>query len=1715
MAHITNSWNPLDWFKVGSQKKVKRNSQLVLESLEGREVPATLLVTNLLDSTNASFPTSGSLREALAKAKSGDEIRFDESLFPEGQGTKKLILNGAVGELVVLQNNVSIVGPGKFTTGSNEYKLQIQSDIGFAEGSFTNLITNGGKDYKPGDILDQGSTTFEGGAVFQVQAVNSSGAVTQIKVINPGANSVFTGLLSDSSSATGLNRLTPRPSNDLIPRVGSGLQLTITNQDKALASALVLSQIINATPQTLNISGIQFGDANYQAIIQNLGSLSLNDCKFYDDPNVPGATDIYISAAVGSGDISVVNSSFSGGFYQVSSSGQGTFTFKNSIFTEADGGASLGRAISLRGGGATTTIESCGFTLLDSGVYTTTQTATVNNSYFSSVYGGFAADGADTTVTNCYFADNKGVVVGINNHGNSIGTLSAYGGANLTVKKSLFLRNTISDIDNLNSGGAAIFNYSGILNIDQCGFSENSISITGYPNPDPNAPNFVDNPNQIPTAANSGGGAVFSGGTTTITNSYFNQNKVVSTVDFWEYTKLTPGSAPADSKPQYGGGGALYLTSNNGQTAQITLTNNTITQNSVIFDSQNATTVPYINIPATGSGLNGGALLIASGVDTSVSNYSTPRPFKGTTQALLVNNTITDNTLINDSVIGVRALSSNVRTVFSTTVAPAAGWLNPTDTGGLFNNTSNGSSVNFLNNIIINNTGIEYVSDYGNGTVAYSNTGSRYTQGTGEGGNGSLSSLGHNLFDNAFSYWNGGNYNLYRTTGDLVYSGTQPIFDIYGLRNNQGPMIGLITGQPTGILPDQGQGNILTIAIDRLSPARDAGNSSVYNTGQPVSLKTDARGVKRLINLAVDMGSYEVQTGTITIIPPPQLKPAEPPSIPNQYLLSNYGVPFSITASILPNDNIPSNLPIGGTAKLVSASNARVEYATGTVYPVSLNDPSKGGTVQFGLNSTLGNTLPAGTNDYIIVYNGSESYAISQSNVFSAVVSPSATETILNTGYPNPQGPNSDVIFTGYVDYFPSTSVPTGTITIRSRPQGSTENWANLVTTTLGVNGEFSVPAQFSSLGDFDVQAVFASTDTAKFQNSISNTVYQEIGYIPKVELDPIPFIDKYERGQDVTFTANVYYDPATGTPPGTVTFATTSGIQIFTVSPPTPSPAGTMTYTITLDPAMVPIGESQIVAIYNRDGGQYVSQESLPETLIITGRTTTTTLTASPTSGVYGSPVVFTALVSPGGPPNYAGGSVEFYAGSTLLQTLPLTFAGSIPQPVQYTTYGLQGGNYSVTARFTGDGENYLPSTSDPISLTISKAATQLGLKSNFDRVQVGTPITLTATLSNSAFDPAVQPTGPISFYLGGLLVGTSTLKGNTATLVVTPSETGTLVYEAKYAGTNNYAPCSGSTTVTAFQQTTENFFLVAPQQGPFVQMFDRITNQQTTVFEPFGPSYSGGFTVAKGDINSDGVADLLYSPRSGGQIQIYDGVNFNPMGTVYPFGIGLNSSLSIAVGDINGDGYGDVISAPSGIGFAPHVVAISGRDLTTTLFSQYAYAPQFHGGVSVAAGEVNGDGALDIITAPLVGAPPHIVTFNGRTGAVMQSYYAYSPLYMGGTSITAADLNGDGFTEIITGASAAAPHVVVVDARTMSVKASFYAYAPGFGGGVRVSTIQDVNGDGVNDILTAPGLGAGPNIVRFDGAKALMGQPSVIDSFFAYGPTPSLNYYGGSYIG
>src|SRR5205085_903877 len=142
-------------------------------------------------------------------------------------------------------------------------------------------------------------------------------------------------------------------------------------------------------------------------------------------------------------------------------------------------------------------------------------------------------------------------------------------------------------------------------------------------------------------------------------------------------------------------------------------------------------------------------------------------------------------------------------------------------------------------------------------------------------------------------------------------------------------------------------------------------------------------------------------------------------------------------------------------------------------------------------------------------------------------------------------------------------------------------------------------------------------------------------------------------------------------------------------------------------------------------------------------------------------------------------------------------------------------------------------------------------------------------------------------------------------------------------------------------------------------------------------------------------------------------------------------------------------------------------------------AYSPYFLGGVRVATGDLTGDGVPDIFTAPGPGGGPDMRVFDGVNGALIREFMAYDQHFTGGVYVAAGDINGDGKADIITGAGAGGgPQVEAFSGANGAVLQSFYAYSPNFTGGVRVGWVADINGNGMGEIITGAGPGGGPHV-------------------------------------
>jgi FG-GAP-like repeat/FG-GAP repeat len=310
----------------------------------------------------------------------------------------------------------------------------------------------------------------------------------------------------------------------------------------------------------------------------------------------------------------------------------------------------------------------------------------------------------------------------------------------------------------------------------------------------------------------------------------------------------------------------------------------------------------------------------------------------------------------------------------------------------------------------------------------------------------------------------------------------------------------------------------------------------------------------------------------------------------------------------------------------------------------------------------------------------------------------------------------------------------------------------------------------------------------------------------------------------------------------------------------------------------------------------------------------------------------------------------------------------------------------------------------------------------------------------------------------------------------------------------------------------TARVLFATGPGAGhsPLVKVtLDTGGENSTVSFFAYPRNFTGGVRVAVGDVNGDGVADIITAPGAGAgpHVKVFDGRMLGQRGALLmsfnAFPGFFRGGVFVAAGDVNGDGKADIITAlDSG---APSLVRVFDGNNGNLLRSFFAYSPTFLGGVRVAAGDVNGDGRVDIITGAGAGGGPNVKVFDGVSLTLLQSFFAYDPGFSGGVFVAAGDVNGDLKADIVTGAGAGGgPHVKAFDGTNNQTLKSFFAYDASFTGGVRVAA-ADVNGDGLAEIITGAGPGAGPQVKVFNSTDL-----SVLHSFFAF----EANYAGGVFV-
>ncbi|HZJ40640.1 MAG TPA: putative glycoside hydrolase [Candidatus Saccharimonadales bacterium] len=174
------------------------------------------------------------------------------------------------------------------------------------------------------------------------------------------------------------------------------------------------------------------------------------------------------------------------------------------------------------------------------------------------------------------------------------------------------------------------------------------------------------------------------------------------------------------------------------------------------------------------------------------------------------------------------------------------------------------------------------------------------------------------------------------------------------------------------------------------------------------------------------------------------------------------------------------------------------------------------------------------------------------------------------------------------------------------------------------------------------------------------------------------------------------------------------------------------------------------------------------------------------------------------------------------------------------------------------------------------------------------------------------------------------------------------------------------------------------------------------------------------------------------------------------------------------------------------------------------YPYGNLFRKELDLAA-EIN-DGFFKLaITGTPVGGGPQVMVYSAD-GKLRNSFFAYDKKLRGGVSVAIGDVDGDGQSEIVTGAGKDDEPTVKIFTLAGNLKTSFLAYDKRFKGGLDIA-VGDLNNDGLADIVTGPGPGGGPHVRVFSGSGELMAQFFAFDASYHDGIKISLsdmNYDG-----
>ena len=755
------------------------------------------------------------------------------------------------------------------------------------------------------------------------------------------------------------------------------------------------------------------------------------------------------------------------------------------------------------------------------------------------------------------------------------------------------------------------------------------------------------------------------------------------------------------------------------------------------------------------------------------------------------------------------------------------------------------------------------------------------------------------------------------------------------------------------------------------------------------------------------------------------------------------------------------------------------------------------------------NALPVGTQTITVAFNANVDFQASGSTTSETVTQ--GTTSAANATSKSPTVFGEPVTFTATITAnAPSTLPPPGSVTFTDTTTGTTLGTTSLAST--GSPGQARAQLSVSSLSSaaggksHTIQATYNTNGNYATSSASITQVVNPAPTTTTVVGSSNPAVFQ----QPVTFTATVSAAPGVLAPTGTVVFKVDGVSQV----PVTLNGSGQATLTQGLA-----LGPHTIAADYtSSDVNSFLSSSSSTITEQVDAAPTTTALTPAGATVTLGQPATFTATVGATPSAVTPTGTASFGVDGTPVATVNLDGNGR----ATFTTSSLTLGSHTISATYSPANGNFLGSTAST-TVTVDPAIVIAPTALPTGRVGVAYSQTITASGPTGPYTFTVTsgtPPAGLTLSTAGALTGTPTALGTATFTVSAINDTGS-TGSRTYNLTINLGPPPPPPPGTV---VAAPFLLGGPPDGSVRLLLPggKFGAPLTAL-----PGLGVVARTASADLTGDGVPDLVVGagPGSVPRVVILDGKTSATIVAFSAFEDSFRGGVFVAAGDMDGDGRAEVVVTPDESG-GPVVAVyrgsklaagVGGQDAQITRFFGIAGDPNFRGGCRPALGDLNGDGAADLVVSAGVLGGPRIAIFDGLSlkaaspdpGRLVGDFFAFEDTLRNGAFVAAGDVTGDGRADIAFGGGpGGAPRVRLFDGKALlsapafsnvdaiagaAQKANFFAGDVNLRGSVRLA-LHDFDGNGAADLAAGSGAGE-PSRVRVYTAATLLAGAAAPD--------------------